>query len=91
MTKQELIDVLKYETSLTKHETKRAVELFFDEMSNALANGNRVEIRGLCSFHIKKYRPYTGRNPKTGKKVKVKTKKLPYFKAGKELRDRVDK
>jgi integration host factor subunit beta len=61
-----------------------------DEMTNALAKGDRVEIRGLCSFYVKKYKSYTGRNPKTGKQVKIKPKKLPFFKCGTELRERVD-
>ena len=51
---------------------------------------NRVEIRGLCSFYVKKYKAYAGRNPKTGEKVKIKGKKLPFFKCGKELKERVD-
>jgi integration host factor subunit beta len=67
------------------------VHLFFNEISNALANGDRVEIRGLCSFYVKKYKSYTGRNPKTGEQVKIKSKKLPFFKCGKELKDRVDR
>ena len=64
--------------------------LFFDSISDALAKGDRAEIRGLCSFFVKKYKGY-GRNPKTGKKVKVKPKKLPFFKCGKDLKDRVDR
>jgi integration host factor subunit beta len=60
-------------------------------MSEALAQGDRVEIRGLCSFYVKKYKAYNGRNPKTGEKVKVASKKLPFFKVGKELKDRVDR
>ncbi len=59
-------------------------------MVGALAQGYRVEIRGLCSFFVKKYKAYTGRNPKTGEKVKVARKKLPFFKVGKELKDWVD-
>ena len=59
-------------------------------MAEALAQGERVEIRGLCSFFVKKYGKYTGRNPKTGEKVKIAPKKLPFFKVGKELKDRVD-
>jgi integration host factor subunit beta len=59
-------------------------------MIDALANGDRVEIRGLCSFYVKKYKAYTGRNPKTGEQVKIKPKKLPFFKCGKELKERVD-
>ena len=65
--------------------------MVFEEMSNTMANGDRVEIRGLCSFCVKQYKAYTGRNPKTGEKVEIKPKKLPFFKSGKELKDRVDK
>ncbi|MFH1673360.1 MAG: HU family DNA-binding protein [Pseudomonadota bacterium] len=61
-----------------------------DEISQALANGDRVEIRGLCSFYVKKYKGYSGRNPKTGELVEVKAKKLPFFKCGQELKKRVD-
>jgi integration host factor subunit beta len=60
-------------------------------MADALARGDRVEIRGLCSFSVKKYKSYTGRNPKTGEKVKIKPKKLPFFKAGRELKLRVNR
>jgi integration host factor subunit beta len=60
-------------------------------MAQALARGDRVEIRGICSFYVKKYKGYTGRNPKTGEKVKIKSKKLPFFKAGKELKLRVNR
>jgi integration host factor subunit beta len=59
-------------------------------MAEALAHGDRFEIRGLCSFFVKEYDRYTGRNPKTGEKVKVASKKLPFFKAGKDLKERVD-
>ncbi len=59
-------------------------------MANALAEGDRVEIRGLCSFYVKKYKAYAARNPKTGKPTGVKPKKLPFFKCGMELRNRVD-
>jgi len=90
MNKADLITALKDETGLTKSEAAAVVHLFFDEMANALATGDRVEIRGLCSFYVKKYKVYTGRNPRTGEKVKVKSKKLPFFKCGKELKERVD-
>jgi integration host factor subunit beta len=56
-----------------------------------MAQGERVEIRGLCSFFVKSYKTYTGRNPKTGEKVIIKPKKLPFFKSGKELKERVDR
>ncbi len=90
MNKLDLIVALKNETDLTKSEAKAVVNLFFNEMANALAKGDRVEIRGLCSFYVKKYKAYAGRNPKTGEPVKIKRKKLPYFKCGKELRERVN-
>ena len=90
MTKSDLISALRKEHDITTPEATHIVNLFFGEMSNALANGDRVEIRGLCSLYVKKYKAYTGVNPKTGKKVKIKSKKLPFFKPGKDLKDRVD-
>ena len=90
MNKLELTETLKEKTDLTKSEAKAVVKLFFKEMSNALAKGDRVEIRGLCSFYVKKYKAYAGRNPKTGEPTRVKPKKLPFFKVGKELRDRIN-
>ncbi len=91
MNKQDLIIALKDENELTKSEARAVVNIFFNEMSNALANGDRVEIRGLCSFYVKNYKAYSGRNPKTGEPTQVKSKKLPFFKCGKELKERVDK
>jgi len=90
MNKAELIEALREETGLTRSKAKEVVELFFDEMSDALASGDRVEIRGLCSFYVKEYKAYTGRNPKTGEPIQVRPKKLPFFKCGKELKERVD-
>ena len=90
LNKLELIQEVKDKCNLTKQEADEIVKIFFSEMTNALANGERVEIRGLCSFFIKKYEGYTGRNPKTGKKVQVVSKKLPFFKCGKDLKERVD-
>ena len=90
MNKVDLIQALKDSSNLSRSEAEKIVTLFFDKMAEALAKGDRVEIRGLCSFFVKKYGGYTGRNPKTGEKVKVAPKKLPFFKAGKELKDRVD-
>jgi integration host factor subunit beta len=90
MNKLDLTVALKNEAELTKSEAAAVVDLFFNEMANALAKGDRVEIRGLCSFYVKKYKAYAGRNPKTGEPTKVKPKKLPVFKIGKELKDRVD-
>ena len=90
MNKLDLIAALRNEAKLTKSEAAAVVDLFFNEMANALAEGDRVEIRGLCSFFVKKYKAYAGRNPKTGEPTKVKGKKLPFFKCGKELKRRVD-
>jgi len=90
MNKIDLIQALKDANNLSKSEAETVINLFFDKMGDALAKGDRVEIRGLCSFFIKKYKAYTGRNPKTGEKVKIAPKKLPFFKVGKELKDRVN-
>jgi integration host factor subunit beta len=90
MNKLQLIKSLQNETDLKKSETEAVVNLFFNEMSNTLAKGDRVEIRGLCSFYVKQYKAYTGKNPKTGVPIRVESKKLPFFKCGKELKERVD-
>jgi integration host factor subunit beta len=90
MNKADLIVSIKEEAGLTKIEAESVVNLFFNEMTDALAAGNRVEIRGLCSFYVKQYAAYTGRNPKTGEPKQVEPKKLPFFKCGKELKERVD-
>jgi integration host factor subunit beta len=90
MNKRELIQVLKTSQNLSALEAAKCVEVFFSAMSDALSKGDRVEIRGLCSFHVKEYEPYTGRNPKTGEEVTVKGKRLPFFKVGTELKQRVD-
>ena len=90
MNKLELISTLKEKTRLTKSEAAEVVKIFFDSLSESFANGERVEIRGFCSFYIKEYKSYTGRNPKTGQKVTIPPKKLPFFKCGKDLKERVD-
>jgi len=66
------------------------VNVVFDSMADSLAKGDRVEIRGFGSFKVKSYNSYQGRNPKTGEIIKVREKKLPYFKVGKEMKERVD-
>jgi integration host factor subunit beta len=90
MNKVDLIQALRDSNHLSIPEAEKIVTLFFNQMAEALAQGDRVEIRGLCSFFVKKYGGYTGRNPKTGELVKVAPKKLPFFKVGKELKERVD-
>ena len=91
MNKLELILALKDAADLSKSEATIVVDTFFNEMADELAEGGRIEIRGLCSFFVREYSAYTGRNPRTGERVKVKPKKLPFFKAGKELKERVDR
>ena len=90
MNKSELVQALTKETGLTKGKAEQVVELFFGKMANALAKDDRVEIRGLCSFFVKEYKGYTGRNPKSRESVYVRPKKLPFFKCGRELKERVD-
>jgi len=90
MTKSDLINNLHTVNEITKGQAESAVNTFFNEMANALSKNDRVEIRGLGSFQVRKYKPYSGRNPKTGEKVKIKPKKLPFFKCGRELKKRVD-
>ena len=90
MNKLDLAQTLCTANGLPKVEAAKIVSIFFDQMANALEKGDRVEIRGLCSFHVKDYEGYTGRNPKTGETVEIAPKKLPFFKCGKGLRERVD-
>jgi integration host factor subunit beta len=90
MTKSDLIESVRKETGLSKSKSEQVVELLFNKMTEALTAGDRVEIRGFCSIHVKEYQGYTGRNPKTGKLVQISPKKLPFFKCGKDLKERVD-
>jgi integration host factor subunit beta len=90
MNKLDLTAALKNEAELTKSEAAAVVDLLFNKMANALAKGDRVEIRGLCSFYVKEYQSYQGRNPRIGDTVTVAPKKLPFFKCGVELKRRVD-
>ncbi len=90
MNRSDLINALKDKSSLNRKDAEKAVNTIFNEISDTLANGDRVEIRGFGSFMVKDYKPYVGRNPKTGVKIKVPSKKLPFFKVGKGLRDMVN-
>jgi len=90
MNKSSLIKALSKDTDLPPRKAEEVVKVVFDEMANSLVNGDRVEIRGFCSMVVKQYEGYTGRNPKTGDLIEVKPKKLPFFKCGKELKERVD-
>jgi len=91
VNKGDLIQALATKTGLSKAKSEKVIRLFFREMSKALAKGDRVEIRGFSSIFVKEYKGYTGRNPKTKEQVSVAPKKLPFFKCGKELKERVDK
>jgi integration host factor subunit beta len=90
MNKRELINALKNECRLTKQEAASVVASVFGTISDTLSQGDRVEIRGLCSFFVKEYESYLGRNPRTGQRVQIAPKKLPFFKCGRELKERVD-
>lgn len=90
MNKLELTEILRNKISISRSDAKAAVNLFFDNMSSALIRGDRIEIRGLCSFYVKNYKGYMGRNPKTGEKLIIGPKKQPHFKAGKALKKKVD-
>lgn len=90
MNKSELIQALAKEADLPLRKSEEIVNMVFDTMSVALVDGDRIEIRGFGSFTVKEYKGYTGRNPKTGQKIAVDEKRLPFFKAGKELKDNVN-
>ncbi len=90
MNRSDLISALKQEINLSRSYAERVVNTFFDTIAETLTEGERVEIRGFGSFTVNHYKPYTGRNPKTGMQIYVPAKKLPFFKVGKELKERVD-
>ena len=91
MNKADLIEALSKDTGLPVSKAEEAVNTVFDQMAKALIDGDRVEVRGFCSIYVKQYDGYSGRNPKTGELIEVKPKKLPFFKCGKELKERVDR
>ena len=90
MKKSELQEALSKELNLPIETASSIINTILESMTNTLANGGNVEIRGFGSFAVRQYDPYTGRNPKTGEKTVVKPKKLPVFKVGKDLREAVD-
>lgn len=91
LTKSELIARLAERNArLPSHDADEAVKTILDAMVNALAQGHRIEIRGFGSFSLNYRPPRIGRNPKSGERVQVPAKHVPHFKAGKELRERVD-
>ena len=90
MIKAELIEALANEAGLTRSKAKDVMKTVFNTMANALADGDRVEIRGLGTFKVKNYDGYAGRNPETGEPINIKAKKLPFFKCGRELKEMDD-
>jgi integration host factor subunit beta len=90
MTKSDLIDVLCETQKMPKGRAELLINVIFDSMEAALRKGDRIEIRGFGSFEIRNYRAYEGRNPRTGSAVNVRPKRLPFFKVGKELKERVN-
>jgi integration host factor subunit beta len=90
MTKSDLIEKLAERLKLPKGKAETIVNTIFESMESALARGERIEIRGLGSFEVRSYKAYEGRNPRTGEPVGVQPKRLPFFKVGKELKERVN-
>ena len=91
MNKSELIEALAEKINVPIREAGSITNALIETMSDALAQGDSIEIRGFGSFIVKEYGSYTGRNPKTGEKIKVSPKKLPFFKVGKDLREQVNR
>jgi integration host factor subunit beta len=90
MTKSELIEAVAERTKITKSRAELVVNCVFDAMTSALERGEGIEIRGYGSFTVRNYKPYDGRNPRTGNQVAVPSKRLPFFKVGKELKTLVN-
>ena len=90
MNKSDLVEALANSKNLTYKRAEEIVNLIFDSMSEAMITSERIEIRGFGSFVVKEYKGYQGRNPKSGEVIQVKPKKLPFFKVGKDLREKVD-
>lgn len=90
MTKSKLIDTIAKKIGLPRNKTEQLTDCVFDMLEKSLVNGQRIEIRGFGSFEVRNYDPYKGRNPRTGSVVHVKAKKLPFFKVGKELKERIN-
>ncbi len=87
MNKSELIKALAEQSNISTDEATTVVNTFVDTMKDSMLDGDRVEIRGFGSFKVKEYEGYSGRNPRTGEQVKVESKRLPFFRPGKELKD----
>jgi integration host factor subunit beta len=90
MTKAELIDEVSKVVEMTRKDSEIIVETIFESIVNSLHKGDKIEIRGFGSFRTRQRQPRVGRNPKTGSRVEVPSKRIPYFKPSKELRDLVN-
>jgi integration host factor subunit beta len=90
VNKSELIEKLATRAGLNVIQSEEIVNLIYKKMRETMVQGGRIEIRGFGSFVVKEYQSYQGRNPKTGEKIPVPPKKLPFFKVGKELKERID-
>ena len=90
MTKAELVDLITGNTGLARRDTVTVVNLIMENIGNALAGGDKVELRGFGSFKVKSRRSRLARNPRTGDAVDVPAKRVPYFKASNELKDRLN-
>lgn len=90
MLKSDLVNLLVEQKNISQKQAEQAVEQIFDAMTEALVRGENIEIRGLGAFHVKTYKGYTGRNPKTSEPIEVRPKRGVLFRTGKELRDRVN-
>ena len=91
MTKAELVDEVASVVQLTKKQAETIVNIVFDSIVESLRSGQKIELRGFGSFRLRNRKSRTGRNPKTGEKVEVPSKKIPYFKPGKELKELINK
>jgi integration host factor subunit beta len=90
MNKMDVIKFLSKDINIPIRKADEIVSKFFETMSDALLSGDRIEIRGFGSFEVREYSDYTGRNPKTGVEIVVLTKKLPFFKVGKDFKEKVN-
>jgi len=91
MTKAELVDEVARVVQLTKKQAETIVNIVFDSIVESLRAGQKIELRGFGSFRLRSRKSRTGRNPKTGEKVEVPSKKIPYFKPGKELKELINR
>ena len=90
MTKSDLADAVAARTNVPRADAEKVVDQVFAAMTEALVRGERIELRGLGVFEVRHYGAYTGKNPRTGEPVAVKPKRLPFFKAGKEIKERLN-